>query len=153
MNNTYLIIIIIVAIIIGFFISYLFYSGKDIIIEKPVIVREIRIDTIIKLIKRKPIILKKAKADIIQKVDTLNDSIVNPFIAMIDTIVFNDTVKAEFEYPENLFSLEIKHFPDSLIFEKIYIQQATDCKREWWEVPTYISSGAIVGIIIGLLVK
>lgn len=139
------VLIIIVSIIIGFL------SGKscsnDIKVVKDRVVFR---DTIIKEIKLPPLKIVKAKSVIKIVRDTVIET--KPFVASLDTVAKDDTVKMQYEFPENNFSLQVMRKPDSIKFEKLTVIESTVQKSNWWEKPAYFTGGALLGIIIGLII-
>ena len=102
-------------------------------------------DTIIKTVESEPVIIEKIKPKIIYSRDTVIKT--NPFVAFVDTVIKRDTVFAEYTYPENLFSLEIREPVDSIM-----IPQITEYKEkqvEWWEKPLFFITGSFVGYLLG----
>ncbi|MCL5990639.1 MAG: hypothetical protein M1419_00870 [Bacteroidetes bacterium] len=112
--------------------------------------REIIRDTIIKEIKLPPVKIVKAKPVIKIIRDTIIET--KPFIAALDTIAKDDTVKIQYEFPENNLSLEVTRKPDSVRLEKLTVIETAiqDCNR--WEKPAYFTGGTLLGIIIGLII-
>lgn len=139
------VLIIIVSIIIGFL------SGKscsnDIKVVKDRVVFR---DTIIKEIKLPPLKIVKTKSVIKILRDTF--IVTKPFVASLDTIAINDTVKMQYEFPENNFSLHVMRKPDSVKFEKLTVIESAIQEGLWWEKPAYFTGGALLGIIIGLII-
>ena len=113
--------------------------------------RQVIRDTIIKEIKLPPVKIVKAKPIIRIIRDTMIET--KPFIASLDTIAKDDTVKMEYEFPENYFSLEVKRKPDSVRLEKLTVIEKTMENGNWWEKPAYFTGGALLGIIIGLIIS
>ena len=112
--------------------------------------REIIRDTIIKEIKLPPVRIVKAKPVIKIVRDTVIET--KPFIASLDTIAINDTVKMQYEFPENYFSLQVMRKPDSVRLEKLTLIEKTMENGNWWEKPAYFTGGALLGLIIGLII-
>jgi hypothetical protein len=138
--------IIILAILIGIFgLYFLNISDKPRTDSKNI--NTIKIDTIIKFIYQEPIVITKYKTRLVKKSDTIIE--VNPFVALIDTFIKHDTIRAEFEFPQNLFSMEIKRKPDSVRIEKITQVQTIEKDKPWWEVPVYIVGGTVLGYLLG----
>lgn len=111
--------------------------------------REVIRDTIVKEIKLPPVRIVKAKPIIKIIRDTLIET--KPFIALLDTIAKDDTVRMKYEFPENYFSLEVMRKPDSVRLEKLTIIEKT-VNGNCWEKPAYFTGGALLGIIIGLII-
>ena len=137
--------IIIVSIIIGFLAGK--SCSNDIRIIKD---REVIRDTIIKEIKLPPVKIVRAKPLIKIIRDTVIE--IKPFFASLDTIANNDTVKMQYEYPENLLSLEVMRKPDSVQSEKLTLIDKTTYTGSWWEKPAYFTGGTLLGILIGLII-
>ncbi|OGU40532.1 MAG: hypothetical protein A2X61_13660 [Ignavibacteria bacterium GWB2_35_12] len=113
--------------------------------------REVIRDTVIKEIKLPPVRIVKAKPVIKIIRDTVIET--KPFVASLDTIAKDDTVKMQYEFPENYFSLEVMRKPDSVKFEKLTVIEKTTQDGNWWEKPSYFTGGALIGIIIGLIIS
>lgn len=149
MNNIYKYLIIIIACIICFVCyNYYFYNqNRKIINPEQIIIR----DTIIKTIPSKPIVINKVKT----KIKYIKDTIITtkPFIAIIDTIYKTDTIKIEYEFPENLLSLRIYKQPDTTKIERITQINTSKQKSYWWEIPAYICSGALLGFLLSKINK
>lgn len=128
MNNLSIILIVIFAFIIGFISSIYLTPGKEIIIREQAS-SSVKIDTFLKIVRSKPIILEKIKTRIVKKRDTIIKTV--PFTASIDTLVDKDTVKATFDYPEKLFSLNISGPPDTLAMQKYLITKMIRKKDAW----------------------
>lgn len=115
-----------------------FQSTKTEYIEK------VRIDTLIKTIESKPIIIK-TKPTIIYKSDTIIKT--KSFIAKIDTVILRDTVQAMYEFPENMFSVSVIRMKDT-----IYIPQATIFKYrsyDWLRTAGYVAGAFTFGYLSG----
>lgn len=106
---------------------------------------KVKRDTIIKTVKTDPVIIEQIKPNIIYKRDTVIKT--KPFVAVVDTVIKRDTVYAEYEYPENLFSLEISHPDDSIMIPQI--TEYKEKKEEWWEKPILFITGSFVGYLLG----
>ena len=76
-------------------------------------------DTIYKIIQKDPIEIIRTKP----KLRIVRDTVIQSpeFIAVLDTVIRRDTIRAEYEFPQNLLSLQIRQSPDSLIQERIII--------------------------------
>lgn len=135
------------CIIIGFVAAIYIMPRKEISLREPYAIERIVTDTVIKIIKRKPIVINRVKTKIIYTRDTV--IITKPFIASLDTILRQDTVSAKYQYPENLFSIAIRNRPDSIKVEQVTIIKTIEREQPWWEVPAYILSGVATGYLIG----
>ncbi len=120
---------------------------RQVVVREPYAIERIVTDTVVKIIKRKPIIINKVKTKIIHTRDTV--IITKPFVALLDTILRLDTVSAKFQYPENLFSVAIRSHQDSIKMESVTIYKTIERKSPWWEVPAYILGGVATGYLIG----
>jgi hypothetical protein len=76
-----------------------------------------------------------------------------PFIAKVDTVIKRDTIKAKFEYPQNLFSLRISSPADTLALQKMIITEMIKVEKPWWETPAYIAAGTVLGYILVSSIK
>jgi hypothetical protein len=108
-------------------------------------------DTIIKLIPREPVIIRKNAVKTIVRKDTIISS--EPFTARLDTVMSADTINLSYDYPENIFMLELKRKPDTSKIQTITLTYPVEKKAPWWETPAYIVGGILVGFGIGSLSK
>lgn len=148
MKKILLIISLVFSFVLGFVLGKHYFKNDDTNNISSVIIKR---DTIFKKVETKPIILEKIKTKIIRTRDTV--IITKPFRAVLDTIIKRDTIFAQFEYPENLFSLSINSKPDtiktySIIYKELKIQRA-----KWWEKPLIIFSSLTAGYLIGKSIK
>jgi hypothetical protein len=150
LNNLTSIIMIFLAFAIGFLIAYFMMPEKETIIREP-FSGKVRIDTIIKVIEKEPIILEKVKSRIITQRDTLIKHF--PFVAKVDTVIKRDTIKVMYEYPQNLFSLRISSRADTLALQKMIITEMIKVEEPWWEAPAYIAAGTVIGYILVSSIK
>ena len=146
---TYSIIIFIIGLIIGYLLNQGFRKQDEKISIK--YDSKVIYDTIIKMQPAKPVILTKVKTEIIIQSDTVIQF--HPFISKLDTIVNSDTISTKFEYPQNLFSFEFRKKPDSISIQKMLVYQPVEKKRQWWETPALILTGAVIGFVAGVLRK
>jgi hypothetical protein len=107
----------------------------------------ITMDTVYKEIQSEPLILEKARTKIIYKRDTVIQT--KPFTAITDTIIKHDTVHAEYEFPENFFSLSVLRKPDTLRTIQIETISEKKSNDQWWKQTAYILGGAFIGYFIG----
>ncbi len=135
-----------VAFIAGGFAAWLFLPRTVEYIREPHEIIKIERDTVTREIRHNPLIIS-AKPEIVYLRDTL--ILTPPFIAKVDTVLIRDTINASYIFPENLFSLELRRDADTLNFEQLRIIEQTPCRREWWETPALIISGAALGYLIG----
>ncbi|MFA6571227.1 MAG: hypothetical protein WCT77_08315 [Bacteroidota bacterium] len=140
-----------VIFIIAYMIFSRFKSAEDSSTYTGITKTQIIYDTIIKTIPSKPIIINKVKTKLVKVKDTVIQT--EPFAASIDTIVNTDTIKALYEFPENLMSLRINKKPDSLLLQRITVFQPVEKKVDWWEKPALFLGGAIIGLTIGVAIK
>jgi|DewCreStandDraft_4_1066084.scaffolds.fasta_scaffold02152_7 uncharacterized membrane protein len=138
--------------IIGIIAGIIICSGLALFkVEKSAVETKIVFDTIFREIPSKPIILQKVKMQYEKVRDTI--ILTQPFIAKLDTIMDKDTVKAMYEYPENLLSLEIYKKPDSIMFQTITIYKEKSKSEEWWEKPVIFITGIASGFIISNIIR
>ena len=109
--------------------------------------KEIKRDTVVKLKPQKPLIIYKTKMKLVKTSDSLIKTY--PFVAKLDTMLQQDTIRANYEFPQNLFTLEIKRKPDSIKIETIEKIKTIADKKQWWEAPAYVLSGVLLGYLIG----
>ncbi len=105
-----------------------------------------KIDTIIRIIPQKEIKIVEAKP----KIQYVRDTIIQtqPFIARLDTILLRDTIFAQYQFPENLMSINIRTSNDSIRLPRITIER-TKQERNWYELATAFGGGIILGLILG----
>ncbi len=103
-------------------------------------------DTLYLIKESEPIVIEKAKTKIKYIKDTVFQS--QPFVAELDTIVWQDTIHSSFIFPENLISLEIRKKPDTTKIEKITITKEIPQKESWWKEPLIFISGCAAGFLL-----
>lgn len=109
-------------------------------------------DTIYKIIQKEPIEIVRTKP----KLRIVRDTVIQSpeFIVVLDTVIRRDTIRAEYEFPQNLLSLQIRQSPDSLMQERITIRAKEYIDRtKWWEKPLIAIAGIVVGIVVGKITK
>ncbi len=147
MNRTMIIIIAITCFLLGAAISRLFFTPKQgtkkITATKDKIVR----DTVLKYIPREPVVIEKVRTKLVRKTDTVIKAA--PFIATVDTVIRRDTIHAEYEFPEHLFSLRYQRAPDSIRVRTVEIFREVEKERPWWEIPAYITGSVALGFLLG----
>ena len=141
----------IVLILCGAGLSFLLFPGREKVKLEPFRVETIIKDTVEKLVYKDPIIITKMKTKIIEKADTVVQAV--PFTARIDTIIKYDTINARFEFPENLFSLQVRKKPDSALFETRTVFRTVEKEKPWWETPAYVIGGTVIGFLLGSMGK
>lgn len=104
-----------------------------------------RIDTLFIEKTSPPVIIKKALTRVKYISDTVYKS--PPFTARFDTIILRDTVMAEFDFPANTLSLELRKRPDTTIYALKTVALPAK-ERSWWETPLYIIAGAACGYFV-----
>lgn len=123
-------------------------------------------DTVLKTAE--PVLVEKAKA-VVKKRDwrlgtggwkdsnAIASNPQNPvsFMATLDTIINADTLHAEFEYPEALFTILLKRRPDSTFIKTRLIERTLYATKERasWEIPVYVGAGLLGGFLLGRIVK
>ena len=112
------------------------------VLQSPVV----RTDTVYREVPSEPVIISKVKTKIIYRSDSAITTM--PFTAAIDTVINRDTLKAEFVYPENIFSMTLRTKPDTLTLHKINMYSSPK-QSSWWEVPLSILGGAVLGYALG----
>jgi hypothetical protein len=106
-------------------------------------VEKIKIDTVYIDNTRQPIKLNKIKPKLIYQKDTT--IITNPFKAVIDTVIKKDTIKIDYNYPENDLNLSVISEKDTLKFAQISKNDAKEIS--WYNfLPPFL-----IGIILGLI--
>ncbi len=105
-----------------------------------------KIDTIIKIIPQKEIKIVEAKPKIKFILDTIIQT--KPFVATIDTVIVRDTLYAQFMFPDNLMSINVRRSSDSVLLPQITIEK-TKYERNWYETAAAFGGGLILGLIIG----
>lgn len=139
MKAKYITVLLIVAGFIIYIFIHDFTRSKSNIEYKNIIFR----DTVKIRVASEPIIISKVKLKTVKMSDTVYTS--PAFDAVLDTIIKSDTIKAKYEYPDNLFTMEVKKKPDSIQIQKIYIQnvQKDDISEiSWWKKVLIIIAGA-----------
>jgi len=138
------------GIAIGIIISVI-YSGLQVDKTKTRIIDRIVRDTVVEVRQKEPLVIEKTKLKIVTQRDTIIRF--KPFKASLDTILRTDSLKLEYLYPENIFSMAMRFRPDTVASESSMIFFHEEKKEGWWEIPAEISGGLAAGLIIGLLIK
>jgi hypothetical protein len=129
----------ILLIIAALILAYLLFDYKMNINS----VEKIKIDTVYIDNTRQPIKLNKIKPKLIYQKDTT--IITNPFKAVIDTVIKKDTIKIDYNYPENDLNLSVISEKDTLKFAQISKNDAKEIS--WYNfLPPFL-----IGIILGLI--
>jgi hypothetical protein len=150
LNNLTTIFIILLAFALGFLIAPFLMPEKETIIKEP-FSGTIQIDTVFKTIEKEPIILEKIKTKIIKQKDTIIKTY--PFIAKVDTILKRDTIKISYDFPQNIFSMNIRRMPDTLALQKMLITKMIKIEPPWWETPAFIAAGTLIGYVLASSLK
>ncbi len=138
------------ALAIAFALGLVF--GRFYLYEKsePEALEKVVRDTVFQKVKSEPIEIERVKTKIKIKRDTIIRF--KPFVAVTDTIIRRDTVKARYEFPENLFSLSVKKKVDSLPAQIVRVKTGRK-KDDWTERSAYALGGVAVGLLIGIVAK
>ncbi|MBM2817031.1 MAG: hypothetical protein HW421_3793 [Ignavibacteria bacterium] len=139
------------ALILGGILCYFIIPQKVMLRHQIEEKKIIYIDTLIRTLPAKPIYIKRTAEKIIKLRDTIIQT--NPFCSAIDTIIAFDTVHAEYEFPENIFTIEVKKKPDTMKIQTISIMQTVKEETPWWQTPVYIIGGALGGYVLGIKVR
>ncbi len=147
MKDYVLIIVILIGLVLAFLLGRHF-TPPDVVVAYQTDTLTI-IDTI--AVPSEPIIIEKA----VPKIKYLKDTIIQtqPFIATLDTITRNDTIKASYQFPENYFDISIRKQPDTIRTKTIMVTNTkTETKvekREWWlDVLTHLGAFGL-GFLLG----
>lgn len=124
-------------------IAFIHFSSGD---RQPPTETQVVRDTVYSIRPSKPIVITKYKARIVKISDTIVQSV--PFTASIDTVIVHDTIRAEFAFPENLLSLEIRKAPDTAIIDRQIVTRTVEKREPWWRVPLYFITGAVAGYVL-----
>ncbi len=138
---------IIPALLIGAAAAYFLLPGREIIRKEPFPVKKIIRDTVYEVVEAEPLVIEKVRTKIIRRFDTVIKT--QPFTAKLDTVVRRDSVRAEFDFPENLISLDIRREPDSLRVPKMTVFRTEAQEEHWWETPAYVAGAVIIGYLLG----
>ena len=112
---------------------------------------KVKHDTEYVVTNQEPIVITKYKPKIVYKSDTV--IITKPFTIIVDTIIKKDTVKARYNFPENIFDLAVLKKPDSTMIQTITITKEIIKERPWWEASAYTLGGALIGFVLGKTIK
>jgi hypothetical protein len=151
MNKKYSLGLALAPLIVGIILGFMLKKEHGFTIYKPVKEVITLHDTVVHVVTSKPVSIHRAKAKITKQSDSVLKA--NPFIASLDTLTNKDTIKASYEYPENLFSLEVNRKPDSIRVEKLTKIETIKEEKPWWENAGWFTGGTIVGIIVGLIIS
>lgn len=86
--------------------------------------------------------------DTILKVDS------SAFVSCVDTIISKSSVSVCYQYPENMFSVDLRFIPDTVTKYTIVerpILKYEEKRNSWWEDVAKIGGGIIVGYLLGLV--
>ncbi|MGA2296005.1 MAG: hypothetical protein ABSG15_00470 [FCB group bacterium] len=143
-SNINILILVLLSVVL---FAYILLSQKNSESRRNIIQNTEIHDTIFKIVPSKPLTLTKVKTKIVKVSDS--SIVTHPFVAKIDTIVLRDTIRAAFEFPQNLMSLQINKKPDSMLVARTTLITTVEKERPWWETASYIIGGAFVGYLIG----
>ncbi len=123
------------------------------------------IDTVVvsKVIEREPVVITEVKTvtrlrtDTVVKFDTIVKEVTPnglycapAFVATLDSVINNDTMKVEYKYPESVLSLWAKFHPDTIIvnvpFERI-VNKHTE-RTLWSDIGTH-GAAFVIGFLFG----
>jgi len=105
------------------------------------------IDTIYHTLPSDTITIEKMYAKRVYIRDTIIET--RPFVATIDTVIMNDTIRMGYSFPENYFSLQYRSGVEEIPIPYTTIIETKIRKRAWWELPVAIVGGGLVGYAIG----
>jgi hypothetical protein len=132
--------------------------------------QKVIIDTIMIEQKSKPIHFSQKGKIVYKNIPKVNDANINSelntslfedtnsiiginkleFQSTIDTIYNSDTIHLQYQYPLNMFTLDLKQQNDTIKFQQIVIKQQ---KESWWLKPAIATSSCIIGLLIGQALK
>lgn len=139
----------IISMVLGFVFGYLiFRNGSN---ENEWGELSMRIDTIVRIVPAEPLIVERVKTKVIYKGDTIVEA--RPFVATVDTVVKQDTIFARYEFPENLFSLNLRRSDDTLRTVMVKTEVVKSEGRDWWEGPAIGVAGVVVGYLLRSLIR
>ena len=138
---------IIIALITGGAAAYLLLPRQEVIMKERYPVKKVIRDTVYEVVEAEPLVIEKVRTKIIRRFDTVIKT--RPFTAKLDTIVNRDSVRAEYDFPENLMSLDIRRGPDSLRLQNMTVFRTDPREEHWWETPAYVAGAVIIGYLLG----
>jgi hypothetical protein len=137
-------IIVILSVLFGFVLAYLFFQKN--LIQRAEEGFTQKADTIVKIVPSEPLIIERVKTKIIYTGDTIVQT--KPFVAMVDTVVKQDTIFAKYEFPENLFSLNLRRSDDTVRTVMIKTEIMKSESKNWWKSPAVAVAGLVVGYLL-----
>lgn len=134
-------------VVIAIFIIYLLFQKSD---NTKIQTVEYR-DTIVEIRNPEPITITKYKT----KIEYIRDTIITtkPFTARIDTIIRCDTVRAQFDFPDNTFSMTLNRKNDTIFRERIFNNNILKNEEKWWHKPALCILSLCGGYLFGRLIK
>ena len=115
--------------------------------ENELIIKNIVRDTVFQIEYREPIIIEKAKAEIVYRSDTVY--VTQSFSAILDTVVQFDTVFVRYDFPEHLINLSVKHKVDTNAIVEIIVENKVEESRSSWETVLIAITSAVIGFLLG----
>jgi hypothetical protein len=111
------------------------------------IIKNIVRDTVFQIEYREPIIIEKAKAEIVYRSDTVY--VTQSFSATLDTVVKYDTVFVRYDFPEHLINLSIKHKADTNAIAEIIVENKVVESQSTWETVLIAIASVVIGFLLG----
>jgi hypothetical protein len=111
------------------------------------IIKNIVRDTVYQIEYREPIKIENAVPKIIYRSDTVY--VAKAFTAILDTVVKYDTVFIQYDFPEHLINLSVKHKADTNAIAEIIVENKVQESQSSWETALIIVASAIIGFLLG----
>jgi hypothetical protein len=73
------------------------------------------------------------------------------FIATVDTIMKEDTLAVSYEFPQNIFEIDLRRKPleEKTIIKYVTITEEVEKPEAWWVHPAWAVGGLLVGYGLG----
>ncbi|MCO5250847.1 MAG: hypothetical protein M9949_05420 [Candidatus Kapabacteria bacterium] len=111
------------------------------------IIKNIVRDTVFQIEYREPIIIEKAKPEILYRSDTVY--VTQSFSAILDTVVHYDTVFVRYDFPEHLINLSVRHKADTNAIAEIIVENKVAESQSSWETVLIAIASVVIGFLLG----
>ncbi len=138
-----------IALLLGGGIGSKFFPEQKVIYKKTTSVDTLtEVDTMFKEVIV-PRIKIRTEGVLVYKTDTVY--LTKPFIATVDTIMKEDTLAVSYEFPQNIFEIDLRRKPleEKTIIKYVTITEEVEKPEAWWVHPAWAVGGLLVGYGLG----
>lgn len=142
--------LLIMALLVGGVCGWLLKPVPPCPCDKAASVLEYRVDTVMQIVQRPPLILRSRATDTVYR-DTGHTYTTAAFEAKLDTIVGRDTLAVGFEWPAYTFSVALRSAADSVRVEHRTVtitNTVVERRSLWLDILTHTGAAAI-GYVVG----